>query len=387
MSATATTEAERKMFAAWALKTEDEGKRRAMVAGAERISSLVKSITEFDRDPWVFPVNNGVIDLKTGKLKPHKPQDYILKISPVDYNPDADCPLWKDTLKLFFQNQESIIEYVQKLFGYTITGIKNERLIVFFYGEGRNGKSTITGVPLHVFGDYGVAADISTFIQSKWGRQAGSATEDIARLAGKRYVRTTEIGQHDKLNEKFVKDISGGDVITARNPYGRSFDFKPALTLWMFGNEKIKVDGQDTGIKDRIKFIPLMFKVPKTSEKKEMSELIIKTEAAGVLNWILEGCLKWQNEGLREPEEITEATNHFFEEQDPVKTFISECCTSSDAGIQYKTLYNSFVEYSDVHLSKQKFSKALNRLGYNIMAINGNVRYVEGLEISGLLTS
>lgn len=380
LSGSAVTDTERRLYAAWALKSEDESRRRAMVSGAERMSSLVKSISEFDRDPWVFPCDNGVVDLKTGRLKPHSADDYILKISPVAYDPAAQCPLWEKTLNMFLQNQKSIIDYIQKLFGYTLTGVKNERLVVYFYGEGRNGKSTITGIPLKIFGEYGHAADISTFIESRWGRQAGGASEDVSRLAGIRYVKTSEIGEKDKLNEKFIKDLSGGDIITARSLYKNTFDFKPVLTLWMYGNEKIKIEGQDTGIKDRIKFIPLMYKIPKDAEDAGIPEKIFQAEASGVLNWIVKGCLKWQAEGLREPAEIVEATDTFFEEQDPVKIFIKECCSSDSKNmVKYATLYEAFTNYSDRSLSKHKFTSALKRMGYSIIPKEHNIKYVMGL--------
>lgn len=382
MSAAAYSESERKMYSVWAQRSEEESRRASMIKGAERTGELIKPIGEFDRNPWAFPVQNGVINLKTGLLEPHKPEDFTLKISPVTYDQTATCPEWENTLKLFFEDKENLIRYVQKLFGYSMCGIKNERIIAYLYGPGRNGKSTITGIPLYVFGDYGRAADISTFIESRWGRQAGAASEDVARLAGIRYVKTTEIGPRDKLNEKFVKDLSGGDIITARLPYGRSYDFKAELMLWIYGNEKIKVEGQDVGIKDRFTFIPLMFKVPSGKQKKDMAEYIIKHESSGVLNWLIQGCLNWQHEGLKKPAEITEATTEFFAEQDPVNVFITECCKQSDAGVKYKTLYDSFTEYSDVHLSKQRFSKNLKRLGHEIVSIGGNVKYVEGLELN-----
>src|SRR3990172_12778642 len=201
----------RKQIAKHALRSEAKNRRDAIVNDLKH--RLVKSIDEFDRDPWLFNVQNGTIDLKTGKLQQHNRADCLMKISPVTYYPEAKCPLWTETLNLFFRNSKPIIEYIQKLFGYTLCGIKNERLVVFLYGRGRNGKTTLTSTILKIFGDYGQAADISTFIENKWGgRQAGSASEDLARLRGTRYVRATEIGTKDKLNEKLIKDISGGDI-------------------------------------------------------------------------------------------------------------------------------------------------------------------------------
>lgn len=375
-----TDEAMRKELARFAIRSEHKNRRDAIVNDLKH--RAVKSINDFDRDQWLFNVQNGTIDLKTGELKPHNRNDLLLKISPAIYDPAARCPLWMNTLDLFFRSDAAMIEYVQKLFGYTLCGVKNERLIVFLYGKGRNGKTTITGTPLKIFGDYGRASDVSTFTVSKYGRQAGAATEDVARLRGARYVRTTEIGASDKLNEKFVKDISGGDIITARNPYGRSFDFSPNFTLWMFGNEKIRVDGQDTGIKDRVKFIPLTYEIPRDQEDRSMRDRLYDEEASGILKWMVDGCLKWQADGLREPAEVVSATDDFFAEQDPVGLFLRDCCQCAEGNsIRYGDLYEAFSNYSDSQMSKFRFSKTLKDKGFEIEALSANQKYVMGLSL------
>lgn len=375
-----TDEGMRKEIARFAIRSEHKNRRDAIFNDLKH--RVVKSINDFDRDQWLFNVQNGTINLKTGELQPHNRLDHLMKISPVNYDADATCQLWMDTLRLFFRGNDDLIEYIQKLYGYTLCGVKNERLIVFLYGRGRNGKTTITGTPLKIFGDYAKAADVSTFTVSKYGRQAGAATEDVARLRGARYVRTTEIGASDKLNEKFVKDISGGDIITARNPYGRSFDFSPNFTLWMFGNEKIKIEGQDTGIKDRVKFIPLTFEIPRDQEDRTMRDRLYDEEASGILKWMVEGCLKWQADGLREPAEVVSATDDFFAEQDPVGIFIRDCCQSAETNsIKYSELYEAFTEFSDVTISKQRFSKTLKDKGFSVEALGPNQKYVMGLSL------
>lgn len=371
-------ESTRKEIARFALKSEHKNRRDAIVNDLKH--RVVKSINEFDIDPWLFNVQNGTIDLRSGKLQPHDRNNFLTKISPALYDIEATCPLWDETLNIFFRGNRELIEYVQKLYGYTLCGVKNERLIVFLYGRGRNGKTTITGTPLKIFSDYGLAADISTFTESRFSRQAGAASEDVARLHGARYVRATEIGASDKLNEKFIKDISGGDIITARNPYGRSFDFKPNFTLWMFGNEKIRIDGQDTGIKDRVKFIPLTFEIPRDQENRSMRDRLFDEEASGILKWMIDGCLKWQAEGLKEPAEIITATDDFFAEQDPVGLFIRDCCQCKEINsIKYSTLYDAFCSFTDAEISKHRFSKIIKDKGFEIQSMSANQKYVIGL--------
>ena len=345
----------------------------------------MQSVDDFDCDPWLFNVLSGTIDLRTGLTLPHKYSDFLMKLAPVNFDILAKCPLWNDTLNLFFKKNKSIIEYVQKLFGYSMTGVNNERIIIFLYGRGRNGKTTITNTILKIFGDYAAAADITSFIQSKMGKQAGSATEDIARLRGKRYVRTSEVGGGDKLNEKLVKDISGGDIITARHLYRGYKDFTPTFTLWLFGNEKIKIDGQDTGIKDRVKFINLDFQIPAEQEDKQMRERLFAEEASGILNWLLVGCLRWQSEGLAEPIEITSATAEFFDEQDAVGQFLLDCCICGEMNvIKFSAFYDAFIEYSVVYMSKQRFSKILHDKGYKIEAGANNKKFIFGISLKNV---
>lgn len=376
-------ESTRKAIAKWALKSEGRKQRDAILNDIK--ARLTKSINEFDAHPWLFNVNNGTVDLQTGQLKPHSPDDYLMKISPIIFEPTAKCPLWIETLDLFFEKNQAVIDYIQRLFGYSLAGIvKGHRVIPYLHGKKRNGKSTIFGTILKIFGDYGVAVDISTFIESKFGRQAGAATPDLSRLKGKRIAISTEIGEHDKLNEKFLNGISGGDTITARNLRADFFDFAATFTVWLFGNNKVRVsdNSKDTGVGDRLKYIHMTYQIPEDLADPSIPERLYHEEGSGILNWLIEGCLKFQSEGLHEPDVIRESTDDFFQEQDPVGMFIKDCCSLGETNsILYKTLYENFVLFSDTEMSKHRFSKILRGKGFEIEALGPNQKYVMGINL------
>lgn len=373
----------RKSIAKWAIKSEGKRQRDAILDDLK--ARLTKSINEFDVPPWLFNANNGTVNLQTGELQPHNPADYLMKISPVNYDPSAKCPLWIKTLNMFFENIQSVIDYIQRLFGYSLAGIvKGHRVIPYLHGKKRNGKSTIFGTVLKIFGDYGVAVDISTFIESKFGRQAGAASPDLSRLKGKRLAISTEIGEHDKLNEKFLNGISGGDIITARNLRADFFDFAATFTVWLFGNNKVRVsdNSKDTGVGDRLKYIHMNFQIPEDMADPTVPERLFNEEGPGILNWLVEGCLKFQRDGLHEPDVVRKATDEFFQEQDPVGLFVNDCCQCDETfSIKYGTLYDAFIAFSDSNMSKYRFSKILKDRGYVIEALGANQKYVTGLSL------
>lgn len=373
----------RKQIAKWAIKSEGKKQRDAILNDVK--ARLTKSINDFDAPPWLFNVQNGTVNLNTGQLQPHDPHDYLMKISPINFDPTATCPLWLETLDLFFEKTQAIIDYIQRLFGYSIAGIvKGHRVIPYLHGKKRNGKSTIFGTILKIFGDYGVAVDISTFIESKFGRQAGAATPDLSRLKGKRIAIATEIGEHDKLNEKFLNGISGGDVITARNLRADFFDFAATFVVWLFGNNKVRVsdNSKTTGVGDRLKYIHMTFQIPEDMADPTIPDRLYNEEGPGILNWLIEGCRKFQRDGLHEPDEIRVSTDEFFQEQDPVGLFIKNCCCIGETNsIKYSTLFDAFASTADTDMSKKRFSKILKDKGFAIEVLGANMKYVMGLAL------
>jgi putative DNA primase/helicase len=370
MSSAAIMENERKLYAAWALKTEDEGKRRAMVAGAERVQNLVKSITVFDKNNYLFNCNSGTIDLKTGELLPHSPDDYLMKLSPVNYDPDAECPLFMDTMTRALQGDTELISFLQKYFGYC-----------FMYGKkGSNGKSTITTALFEVMAEYACKISFNTLLAGM-NRQAGGASEDLARLAGVRFVVASEPPENAAFNDALLKDLTGGDPINARHLHSKSFDFIPQLKLCIFGNHKPRLRGSDGAVRRRMRLIHFNYSFKNSGEIKGYAEKL-KEEYSGLLAWLVQGCLLWQEQGLQEPEAITTATDKYFYENDTLQQFFDENYTFDLSGsILFKDFYDSFCEYTGNNkMTKVKFSKIVqDDLELIVEAGAKNQKYVKNI--------
>ncbi len=377
------TEELRKSIAKHAMISESRSRRQSILLDAEQHFQFVDSIVEYDKDPMSLNVQNGTIDLRTGKLRPHNKDDKLLKISPIKYDERAKCPLFQKMLNIIFNGDVELINYVQNIVGYSMTGLTNEQILFFLFGDGKNGKSTFLSTISHILGDYSMSSSISTFLESN--RMAGSASEDRARLQNVRMVIASETSENQKFDEAFLKDLTGGDTITARFLYGRSFDFCPKFKLWFFGNHKPKINGHDYGIRRRIKMIPFVYTIPESvRDKNILTKLYL--EGSGILNWMLEGCLRWQREGFTEAKAVQEATSDYFNENDVVGRFLNECTRkteNNETKIRFSDLYHFFNEWPEaININRQKFSKLLKDKGLETFQGAQRVTYVKGIELN-----
>jgi putative DNA primase/helicase len=295
--------------------------------------------------------------------RPQKRSDMMSRSTHVSYNKGALCPLWDSFLQRIMPDPEARA-YLQRAVGYSLTGSTREQCLFFCWGSGLNGKSVFLDVVLAMLGDYGASARIETFMQ----RRPGDIPNDLARLAGARFVTVSETSEGARLNESLIKDVTSGDTICARFLHREFFDFKPQFKLWIRGNHKPQIRGTDEGIWRRIHLIPFLVKIPKEEQDKDLVEKL-KGELPGILNWALEGCAAWQAQGLNPPLLVTEATRNYREELDVVGRFLEECCDISKmaetrASDLYKA-YTSWCEESREHAASQRtFGEALTEKGF-----------------------
>ena len=200
-------------------------------------SRVVASHRAMDGNPFLLGVQNGVIELRTGTFRTGKREDLITKLAGVTYQKSASCPRWLAFLNEVLQGDAELIGYLQKLVGYTLTGDVSAQMFPFLYGTGKNGKSVFTEILQKLLGDYGRRAPQSLLTESPNGREPSG---EIARLQGARLVIGSETTEGGRLAESRIKDLTGGDTMTGRFLYCESFDFKPALKLWMFGNQPLR---------------------------------------------------------------------------------------------------------------------------------------------------
>lgn len=341
------------------LKSEDERevkwgkqceKRAIRMNSIKDMIPLVPAQREdFDTHPYLMNVENGVIDLKTGELLLHDRDLMLTKLTNIEYKKGADCPNWKAFLESIFKDEKGetdfeLIDFIQKSIGYSLTSDISEQVMFFLYGGGRNGKSTFINTVKSLLGDYAKQTNSETFIKKK---NDNGASNDIARLAGARFVSAVESEEGQQLSEGLVKQITGGEPITARFLRQEFFEFQPEFKVFFTTNHKPIIKGIDEGIWRRVRMIPFTVTIPKESIDRKLPEKL-SMEISGILNWAIEGCLKWQKEGLGEPKSIKEATNNYKEEMDIIEPFIVDMCFLNPlAKIEAKELYAAYSRWCD----------------------------------------
>jgi putative DNA primase/helicase len=372
----------RTQLAGWALKSEAAGRIKAMVDLARSEPGIAISYTALDQQPRKMTVQNGTLDLWTGQLGPFDRTDLITKLTDIPFDIEAPCPTWEHTLRVIFGDDEALIRYVQRAIGYSLTGDTSEQCLHLCHGTGSNGKSTLLDVLAELSGEYGQQADFQTFLDR---RHDSGPRNDVARLAGSRLVRSSEVGDHKRLNEGLIKSLTGGDIITARFLYSEDFEFKPQFKLWLAANHKPVIRGTDYAIWRRIRLIP--FEVTITAEQADRDlPKKLRAELPGILAWAIAGCLMWQREGLQPPERVLAATADYKSESDIIAAFIEENC---EVGSAYQEpsgkLYTAYKRWCDENgeyaMTNTRFGRELTDRGYSSARLmTGKVR--KGLRLA-----
>ncbi|MEK3975530.1 phage/plasmid primase, P4 family [Psychrobacillus sp. FSL K6-1267] len=343
---------------------------------------------EFDKHKFLFNVSNGIIDLKTGELLQHDRNYMITKISNVEYDKNAKSPVWENFLESIFktpdgQTDYEVIDFLQRVIGHSLTGDISEQLMFFLFGSGRNGKSTFINTIQNLMGDYGRQTNSETFIKKN---NDSSINNDIARLVGARFVSAIESEEGQQLSESLVKQITGGERISARFLRQEFFEFTPEFKVFFTTNHKPIVKGIDEGIWRRIKLIPFSVTIPKESIDKKLPEKL-SLEAAGILNWMIEGCLKWQKSGLNNPTSISLATDKYKEDMDIIEPFVFEKCFLNPlAKIEAKVLFSAYekwcYENGEFALKNRTFYRLLETRNLKKERGSGNKIYVHGIGLA-----
>ena len=361
----ATGKSERSAIANHAKRSESRVQIRNTIDLAKSEVEIMVRPEEFDLDLWLLNVKNGTIDLRTGQLREHRREDLITKLAPVSYDPTATAPLWEKFLDRIMGENKRLIRFLQKCSGYSLTGDTREQVIFIFYGTGSNGKTTFLRINGDLLGDYAKWTPATTLL----AHRGESIPNDIARLQGARFVVATEIEQNRRLNESLVKAVTGGDIIAARFLHKEFFEFQPQFKVFLGTNHKPEIRGQDHAIWRRIRLIPFTETIPDEEQDRELVEKL-KEELPGILNWALEGCCAWLEEGLQEPEEVVQATLDYRTESDILAEWIEEFCVVHPAATASVTdLYQSYRTWcqdsGQKPLSKRWFGRRLAERGFD----------------------
>lgn len=338
---------------------------------AQHLTGIPATDNDFDKARGMFNVQNGVLKLRSAKLCDHERARLITRLAGASYNPDATAPTWLRFLDDVTGGDKDLQNYLQCMVGYMLTGSTREQCIFFLYGDGSNGKSTFLEILAELLGTYAMNAQSDTITAR---RSSDGPRTDIARLKGARLVTISECPADVWLDEAIVKQLTGGDTVTARYLYGREFEFKPEFKLIMATNHKPRIRGTDSGIWRRIRLVPFTQRIPEEKQDLQLPDKL-RAELPGILNWALEGLRQWmqassggKRRGLPHCAAVDSATAEYRGEQDRLKQFLDDC-TDTEPGysIQAGVLYQVYRKWCDENgerypMSGTKFGREMSKI-------------------------
>jgi P4 family phage/plasmid primase-like protien len=333
----------------------------AMVKIIRTEKSILVNTDELDANKMLFGVANGAIDLTTGELIPADRLDRITIASSTTYKPKAKCPLFEQTVSECFYGDTELVEFFQRLMGYTLLADPKEDIIVIPYGTGSNGKSTVLGAIRDAMGAHAITASNETFLGSG-GANAGGPRDDILRLRGSRFVYVTEPDEDRELKEGLIKSMTGGEAMAARAAYSRTFvQFTPTWTVILPTNHKPIIKGDDFGIWRRIMLVPFTrnFSTDPDIVKDNDRSAKLEAEHEGILAWLVRGAMSYLEMGLRPPAIVEEARNEYKSDMDLLAEWIEECCEiGNDKVATNAALWASWKQFAEVRGELRYISNA-----------------------------
>lgn len=346
-----------------AVRSEQASRLEAALRLAQSEEELLVAAANLDAEPYLFNCLSGTIDLRTGELREHDPADLLTHLAPVEFGREAEAPTWDAFLGRVLPDP-ALRAWLQRFAGYLLTGDTSEQILALIHGSGANGKTVSVETLGAMLGDYAATADASTFVAN----QGAGIPADLARLRGKRFVRTSETEQGAQLARELVKRVTGGDEVTARHLYQAFFSYHPSFKLAIVTNNLPRIPHDDRATWRRIRLVPFTETIPHGEQDRHLLAKLRK-ELPGVLRWAVEGCLRWQAEGLGVPESVAEATHAYRAAEDTVQRFLDERCFAvEEGGVPPKVLADAYFAFCRdeglVPVTRRVFPRHLRDKGF-----------------------
>ncbi len=288
---------------------------------AQRDRAFAVTAETWDRDPFLLGTPGGTVDLKTGELQPSRREHHVTKVTAVAPAPSGTtCDTWLAFLDQATGKDDELIRFLQQWAGYCLTGSTREHALLFIYGPGGNGKSVFLNTVAGIIGDYCRTAPMDTFTSSPGDKHP----TDLAMLRGARLVTATETEEGRAWAEARIKQMTGGDLVTARFMRQDFFTYLPQFKLTIAGNHKPALRNVDEAARRRFNIVPFLYKPERPDHRLEEK---LKAEWPAILLWMIEGCVDWQRHGLVRPSIVAETTSEYFEAQDTIGRWLAERCT------------------------------------------------------------
>lgn len=354
----------REEYAKFCYRWQTRKMRETVISDAMSVHTI--SMEEFDTDPYIFNCKNGTLHLKTKEFTPHRPEDKLTKHSNVEYNPDARCERFQRFMVEITNGDQEKAKFLQKVLGYGLSGDTRFECMFIFYGATtRNGKGTLCESVLKVIGHYGCTSQAET-IGIKVNKSSRAPSEDVARLAGVRFVNISEPDRSLRLDAALVKTMTGNDTMNARFLNENSFDFKPQFKLYINTNYRPAISDLTLFSSDRVIIVTFDRHFGEKEQDKNLKELFAAPNSqSAILNWLLEGYRLIQSEGLMIPDSVKEAIEEYRKESDKVARFTEECLEKIDgAEVRTSAVYKAYTQWCEDNgcrpENSAKFNQALS---------------------------
>ncbi|HEX8300994.1 phage/plasmid primase, P4 family [Sphingomonas sp.] len=364
---------------AFAFKSQTAARISGMIELAKTEPGVPIKFDAFDRQPHLLNVANGMVDLRTGELLPHDRDAFATHVIDIEYDPAAPCPVFETFIADVLAHDPELVEYVQRAVGYAATGETREQCFFVLHGEGANGKSTALNAMRSVLGSYGKHTPTDTLTV-----KSGGASNDLARLAGTRFVTASEANADQRLADALLKQVTGDEPIVARFLFKEFISFRPTFKLFLATNQLPQVNGNDPAIWRRIRTIPFTRVFTPEEQDRQLADKLA-AEQAGILAWIIRGAVDWYKHGLPTPVAVAAANAEYRADMDSVGQFIDERCElAADAAVSAQTLYGSYRHHSNDNgrspVSTTMFGRTLSKRGF-LPDKRGGVQYRVGLQL------
>ena len=357
-----------------AFKFVEKSARRERLTAMIELAKDELPVTPLQLDPDSMLLNcvNGTVDLRTGQIYAHRQGDHITKLCPTAFDPNAEAPTWERFLGEVFEDHPEVVDFMRRWCGYCLTGSIEEQKLPVFWGHGSNGKSTLLNAVKSTIGtDYTMQAQSDLLIDRKHEQHP----TELADLFGKRFVICSETEHGRRLAEAKLKSLTGGEPIRARRMREDFWEFLPECKLVLVTNHRPQVYGTDYGVWRRLLLVPFTATFGEDRKDPELPRRL-EAESAGILAWMVRGCLEWQTVGLCPPESIVAATESYAASEDIIGRFVSENChVGEDFRVKSKALVARFRQWCDEvgepQLSTKRLGKWLTERGHERFRSDG----------------
>lgn len=351
---------------------------------------------DFDANPYLINCLNGTYNLEDFSFREHSWDDFLTMQTNFRHTVrrDVKCERWENFIKEVTENDKAKADYLQRALGYSMLGLSNEECMFILWGKTtRNGKSTLLNTIETMLGDYAKVAPVGMICRDGKTKDAEAASPTLAGLKGKRFVTMAESNEYGKLDEEKIKQLTGGEEISARALYQSAITFKPQFTLWLSCNDLPMVTDKSLFASERIRVVEFSrhFK-PEEQDKNLKTELTTQEAMSGIFMWLVRGYIRYKTRGLTMPESMRRVVRQYEKDNDLVLQYLeSRCETAADGTVKAKDLYSSFKLWAKAEgayvLSARKFNAEMERHGdwYDRRATVGGFLTYYGLRLKGVI--